>query len=55
MPYSGTFGLKFQKVIVISEVRSLEFFKIVSLTHTVNFRAGFGLAFFDSIIFCFLR
>ena len=43
MPYLGTFGLEFEKSIVISEVSTLDFFKNESLTHTVNF--GIGSAF----------
>ena len=37
MPYFGTFGIEFEKAIVISEISYLECLKNESLTHTVNF------------------
>ena len=40
MPYLGTFGLEFEKAILISEISSLECLKNQSLTHTVNFGIG---------------
>ena len=40
MPYLGTFGLEFEKAIVISEISTLEFLKNQFLTHTVNFFVG---------------
>ena len=40
MPYFGTFGLEFEKAIVISEISNPEFLKNESLTHTVNFGIG---------------
>ena len=40
MPCLGTFGLEFEKAIVISEISTLKFLKKESLTHTVNFSIG---------------
>ena len=37
MPYSGTFGLEFEKANVISEMSTPGFLKDESLTHKVNF------------------
>ena len=44
MPYLGTFGLEFQKTIVIFEIGTLEFVKNESLTHTINFGIGSALS-----------
>ena len=43
IPYLGTFGLAFERAILISEISTLEFLKDQSLTHEVNF--GIGSAF----------
>ena len=43
MPYLSTFGLEFEKAIVISEISTFEYLKKESLTHTVIF--GIGCAF----------
>ena len=43
MPYSGIFGLEFQKTIAIFEISTLEFVKNELLTHTLYF--GIGSAF----------
>ena len=40
MPYVGIFELEFEKAIVISGIRSLEFIKNESLTHIVYFCIG---------------
>ena len=40
MSYLGTFGLEFEKAIVISEISTLKFLKIEPLTHIVNFGKG---------------
>ena len=44
MSYLGTFGLEFQKTIVIFEIGTLEFVKNESLTHTINFGIGSALS-----------
>ena len=46
MLYLGTFGLEFEKTIVIPEISTLEFLKNEFLTHTVNFGMGSGVRFF---------
>ena len=43
MPSLSTFGLEFEKDIVISEISTLEYLKKESLTHTVI--SGIGSAF----------
>ena len=53
MPYLGTFGLEFDKAIVISEISTLKCLKNESLTHTVNF--GIGSAFSKSPVLVFLK
>ena len=51
IPYLGIFGLKYEKNVVIFEIRILEFVTIELLTHTVNvcigstFSKGTGCAF----------
>ena len=40
MSYLGTFGLEFEKAVVISEISTLEFRKNEFLTHAVNFGIG---------------
>ena len=42
-PYLGSFGLEFEKAIVVSEISTFKFLKNEPLTHTVNF--GIGSAF----------
>ena len=53
MPYLGTFGLEFEKAIVMSEISTLKCLKYESLTHTVNF--GLGSAFSKSPVLVFLK
>ena len=53
MPYLGTFGLEFDKAIVISEISTLKCLKNESLTHTVNF--GIGSVFSKSPVLVFLK
>ena len=53
MPYLGTFGLEFEKAIVMSEISTLKCLKYESLTHTVNF--GIGSAFSKSPVLVFLK
>ena len=36
----GTFGLQFEKAVVISEISTFKFLKDESFTHTVNFDIG---------------
>ena len=43
MPYLGTFGLEYEKAIVISEISTLKFLKNESFPHIVN--VGIGSAF----------
>ena len=40
MSYLGTFGLEFEKAVVISEISTLEFRKNEFLTHAVKFGIG---------------
>ena len=53
MPYLGTFGLEFEKAIVMSEISTLKCLKYESLTHTVNF--GIGSAFSKSPVLVFQK
>ena len=43
MPYLGTFGLEYEKAIVISEISTLKFLKNESFPYIVN--VGIGSAF----------
>ena len=52
MPYLGTFGLEFEKAILISEISSLECLKNQSLTHTVNFGIGSPFSKSPGCAFC---
>ena len=40
MPYLGTFGLEYEKAIVISEISTLKFLKNESFPHIVNVGMG---------------
>ena len=36
MPYLGTFGVEFEKAIIVSEISTPEFFKNGPLTHSIT-------------------
>ena len=49
MPYLGIFGLKFQRIIIISDISTIGFATNESLTHTVDF--GIGSAFSEDLLY----
>ena len=44
MPYLGTFGLEYEKAIVISEISTLKFLRNESFPHIVNLGRGSGFS-----------